>query len=410
VTAEAAIYRARWLIPARGPAMEDAAAVCLGGRIVRIGAWRNLSPHVGPNDSVEHFPDACLLPAFINAHAHLGLSDLAGKFEPTADFAGWITRLVAKRLLRTDRGTRRAVREGLDQGLSAGTVAGADVTPDAECDDGISQADGRWDGRWTVFGEVVQFGRAGLRRLERTVDALESLAKTAPVAPGLSPHAPYSTGLEVFMAVRRAADERGWPVTTHLHETLDEIAFTERGEGTLYDLIKDYHLLPRDWRPAGVRPIRMLAEAGFFAAPVLVAHGNYLTDEDIAVLAKSGSSVAYCPRSHAFFGHEAHPWRRLLAAGASVCLGTDSLASSPTLSILDEMRFLAARHPDADPRTILQMGTVRGAAALGLEGDFGDLGPGLAAALCVAEPHAPTLDPLAAILAGPVPRVRLLRP
>jgi len=400
------VYRARWLIPADGPVVDDGAIVAGGGRIVRIGAWRNLEPHVGPNDSVEHFPDACLLPAFINAHAHLGLSDLAGRFEPTSDFAGWITRLVAKRLLRTDRGTRRAVRQGLDQGLSAGTVAGADVTPDVECDDGLVRA----DGRWTVFGEAAMFGERGLERVAKTAERLARLAAAAPVAPGLSPHAPYSTGLEVFMAVRRAADERGWPVTTHLHETLDEIAFTERGEGTLYDLIKGYHLLPRDWRPAGVRPIRMLAESGFFAAPALVAHGNYLTDEEIAVLAKSGSSVAYCPRSHAFFGHETHPWRRLLAAGASVCLGTDSLASSPTLSILDEMRFLAARCPDADPRTILRMGTACGAAALGLEGDFGDLEPGLAAAFCVAEPPAPTLDPLAAILAGPVPRIRLLRP
>jgi cytosine/adenosine deaminase-related metal-dependent hydrolase len=144
----------------------------------------------------------------------------------------------------------------------------------------------------------------------------------------------------------------------------------------------------------------MLAEAGFFAGPVLVAHGNYLTDDEIEILARSGSSVAYCPRSHAFFGHEAHPWRQLLEAGVNVCLGTDSLASSPSLSVLDEMRFLFARAGDADPRRILEMGTSRGARALGLEGETGDLAAGRRADLVMVGPVAEAADPLAAILGG----------
>jgi cytosine/adenosine deaminase-related metal-dependent hydrolase len=157
-------------------------------------------------------------------------------------------------------------------------------------------------------------------------------------------------------------------------------------------------ILPADWRPAGVRPIRMLADAGFFRGPVLVAHANYLTDDDIAVLAASGSSVAFCPRSHAFFKHRDHPWRRLLAAGVNVCLGTDSLASSPSLSVLDEARFLFAQG-GAEPQVLLEMATRRGARALGLETEIGDLRAGLRPEFCaVAVPR--TGEPLEAILAG----------
>lgn len=144
----------------------------------------------------------------------------------------------------------------------------------------------------------------------------------------------------------------------------------------------------------------MLAEAGFFSGPVLVAHGNYLTDEDIAILARSGSSVAFCPRSHAFFKHADHPWRRLLAAGVNVCFGTDSLASSPTLSILDEARHVFARQAGTDPRTLLEMATRRGARALGLEEVVGDLREGLAADFCVVHPVAESKEVLASILAG----------
>jgi len=217
---------------------------------------------------------------------------------------------------------------------------------------------------------------------------------------GLAPHAPYSTGPEVYLEARREADKRGWPLSTHLHETPDEIAFTESGSGSLYDLITGNGVLPQGWRPADLRPIQMLAEAGFFSGPVLAAHANYLTDEEIGILARSGSSVAWCPRSHAFFEHTDHPWQRLLAAGVNVCLGTDSLASSPSLSVLDEMRFLFGRHPDADARTLLRMGTLQGARALGLEGALGDLAEGMRADFVVVGPVAETTDPLAAILSG----------
>jgi len=395
MSVSATVIRARWLIPARAPAIEDGAAVCADGRIVRVGPWSKIKPHVGPGDSVEAFSDGAILPGFVNAHTHLSLSDLAGKFAPTSDFAGWIARLVAKRLVRTKSAIRRSVRKGIAEGLAAGTVAGADVTPDAAWSGEFSEP----AGRWTVFGELVRFGPAGLKRLRHTVKTLEGIG-AAGLRVGLAPHAPYSTGLDVYREARREADRRGWPLSTHLHETPDEIAFTESGSGSLYDLIARYGLLPRGWRPAGVRPIPMLAEAGFFSGAVLAAHANYLTDEEIRILARSGSSVAWCPRSHAFFKHADHPWRRLLAAGVNVCLGTDSLASSPSLSVLDEMRFLFGRHPDADARTLLRMGTLDGARALGLEGELGDLAQGMRADFVVVGPIAETADPLGAILSG----------
>jgi cytosine/adenosine deaminase-related metal-dependent hydrolase len=397
------VFRARWVIPAQGEPIADGAVVAAGGRIVRVGPWAAVAPHVGPSDPVEHFPASALVPGFVNAHTHLSLSDMAGKFRPTANFAGWIMRLAGRRQLRTQPAMRRAVEDGARAARQAGTVAGADLSLDAPLDDNL----GRDGVRWTVFGEVLRFGQAGRERLEQAITEMEHLAQTGPapsggrpVRVGLSPHAPYTVSPELYVAVKRAADERGWPVATHLHETLDEIAFTERGEGKLHTWLSTLGFLPRDWRPAGLRPIPMLAQAGFFSGPVLVGHGNYLTDEDMAILARSGSSVVYCPRSHAFFKHADHPWRRLLAAGVNVCLGTDSLASCPTLSMLDEVRFLASRAPDADPRVLLDMATRRGARALGLGDEVGDLAPGLAAALCVIGPVTATREPLAAILAG----------
>lgn len=400
----AKVYRARWLIPAEGPILEDAALVADAGRIVRIGPWAGLKAHVGTSDTLDHFPDSALLPGLVNAHTHLSLSDMRGKFRPTKNFASWIARLAARRQLRTQASMRRAVEAGARQCREAGTVAGADLTLDTLLDNHLG-GDGT---RWCVFGEVLRFGEAGRERLRQAIAEVEAISRQGIIRPGLSPHAPYTLGADLFVEVRRAADARGWPVSTHLHETLDEIAFIEHGEGKLHSWLSFLRFLPRDWRPAGVRPIRMLADAGFFSGPVLVGHANYLTDDEIAVLAASRSSVAFCPRSHAFFKHTDHPWRRLLAAGVNVCLGTDSLASSPSLSVLDEARFLFAQG-GADPQVLLAMATRRGARALGLEDVTGDLREGLAAEFCVVEPAAATQEPLAAIMAGESGPVRLVR-
>jgi len=400
----ATITRARWLLPAEAPPLADGAVVAADGRIVRIGPWRTVEPHVAPSDTVEHFPDSAILPGFVNAHTHLGLTDMAGRFRPTSNFPSWIGRLTARLMLRSAAAVRRAVADGRDRSLAAGTAAGADVAHDPATTDPLDES----PGRWTVFGECFRFGKDGVGRLGETVAALEARARTGGVAVGLSPHAPYSTGPQVYAAARREADARGWPVTTHLHETAEEIAFTERGEGPFYEWMRRLRVLPDGWRPPGVRPIPMLAEAGFFDGPVVVAHGNDLTDEEIAVLARSGSTVVYCPRSHAFFRRADHPWRRLRAAGAGVALGTDSLASCPTLSMLDEMRFLLEREPDADPRAVLAMATVGGARALGLADRLGDLRRGLSAACCLVEPVPETDDPLRAILTGEGDLVRVL--
>jgi len=398
------ITRARWVIPAEAPPVADGAVVAVDGRIARVGPWRIVERHVSASDEVEHVPDAAILPGLVNAHTHLSLSDMAGRFKPTANFPAWIGRLTARLMLRSGGAARRAVAEGRDRSLVAGTVAGADMAYDPAATDPLDEA----PGRWTVLGELFRFGEAGIGRLRETVAALEARVRGGGVAVGLAPHAPYSAGLEVFLAARREADARGWPVTTHLHETEDEIAFTERGEGPFYEWMRRLKVLPADWRPPGLRPIPALADAGFFAGPVLVAHGNDLTDEEIGVLARSGSTVVYCPRSHAFFGHRDHPWRRLLAAGVNVALGTDSLASCPSLSILDEMRFLFGREPDADPRSVLAMATVGGARALGVADRVGDIREGLSAECCLVGPVPETDEPLRAILSGEGGLVRVV--
>src|SRR5690606_16664427 len=134
----------------------------------------------------------------------------------------------------------------------------------------------------------------------------------------------------------------------------------------------------------------------------LVIHGNYLDDEERAFLeGKSNVSVVYCPRTHAHFRHEPHPWLDLRSRGVRVALGTDSRASNPDLSLWKELLFLRERFPEVGPSELLEMGTRAGAEALGLEhrvgtfaaGQYADVAAIRLAADRSTDPHEWLLDP-----------------
>ena len=139
--------------------------------------------------------------------------------------------------------------------------------------------------------------------------------------------------------------------------------------------------MPDNWQAPGLTPIHYLKETGILRSHPVLIHCNYVTDEEISLIKSSGASVAFCPRSHCFFGHTNHPVRKFLDAGINVGLGTDSLASNDTLSILDEMKYLSLNN-SIPPATLLAMATINGAKALGLESKTGQIKAGLEADLC----------------------------
>ena len=101
----------------------------------------------------------------------------------------------------------------------------------------------------------------------------------------------------------------------------------------------------------GLRPLDYL-EMLAVASRVLIIHGNYLSRDEIGLLSDHAESMAvvFCPRTHDYFGHDRYPLEHMLMAGVTVCLGTDSRASSPDLDLLAEIRHVARHYPKLNPR------------------------------------------------------------
>jgi len=139
------------------------------------------------------------------------------------------------------------------------------------------------------------------------------------------------------------------------------------------------------WQAPHLEPTAFLESADVLSTTPLLIHCNYLEETAIARILASRASVVHCPRSHAYFGHDPHPVRQLLDAGVNIALGTDSLASNDSLSILDEMRFLHDHRRDLKVEEIFRMATLNGAAALHFGGVIGRLRRGYWADMTVLE-------------------------
>ena len=371
------MLKSRYVVPVDGPVIENGAVVIRNERIAAVGRANDLTA-----SPVIDYGDAVVCPGFVNAHTHLELTLLAGAAPPPPDFVDWLKRLT--RLLMeqpaTEENVVAAVRAGVAQSLAAGVTTIGDITRRPAWSRGPLAASSV---RAVSYGEVIAMGRLRTQLHERLEAAASTQHENTRLRIGISPHAPYTVEPDGLRTCAARAMRMGAPLCIHLAETADEEAFTRKGQGRFVEFLQEMGIWDEDIPAAHCSPVELCRSAGILGPKTLIAHGNYVSDPDVRIIAESGASVAYCPRTHHAFGHPPHPFRDLLRAGVNVCIGTDSLASNPSLSILDELRFLCRSHPDLASHDLMKMGTLRGAVALGFDAEVGSLTVGKAADLVV---------------------------
>lgn len=387
------ILRARYVLAAVNQIIDNGAVRVESGRIAEVGRAADIA-----GTPFTDLGASLLLPGFINAHTHLELSHLAGRLPPRGDFVDWIKRLVdAMRDTGDDPKTiRDSVRRGRDLSLTGGVTTVGDITRLPALTRPVL-ADGPL--RVLSFGEVIAVGRLRDRLHERLTAAADTGARSQFLQVGIAPHAPYTLEPDGMRAcVGRAVDGQ-LRMCLHLAETAAEAEFTRHLSGPIRKYFKRHRVWDRHVPCPGLSPAEYAADTGVLRPDTVLAHVNYVTDEEIDRIAASGAHVAYCPRTHEAFGHPPHPFRRMLERGVNVCVGTDSLASNPSLSVLEELRFLRGQYPELPAALLIEMGSTRSARALGMDAAVGQVAPGFRADLTAIplDPAGPA-DPLENVL------------
>jgi len=313
-----------------------------------------------------------VMPGLINTHTHAPMVLYRGLADDLA-LMEWLQKYIFPAEAKTvtpefvRAGTRLAALEMIQSGTTTYTdmyyfeEEVARVTRDA--------------GLRGVLGQtIIQFPVADAKTpqegLARVEAFLKAFAGDELITPALAPHAMYTLDRATLRAVRTLADTHKAQVLIHLAETADEA----KSSGKQHRM----------------SPTRYLDSIGFWGPRTLAAHAVWLSAADIQILAKRQVGVSHNPESNMKLASGIAPVPEYLAAGVTVGLGTDGAASNNDLDMFEAMRLAAFLHKvnTGDPRTIpattaLEMATVGGARALGLEKQIGSLEAGKRADLVV---------------------------
>ena len=363
------IYQAKYLatMAAGAGVIENAGLAVESGRVLDAGPLKMMRDDVGGD--VVDLGEVLVTPGLVNAHTHLEMS-LHRPGEPPASFGEWLGRIAGS---AGEWKPAEAAAVGAEESLRFGVTHVGDIT---QFPDQTRPATATSKLAGVSFAEVLGIGPAQSR-----ADAKLDSAVVAPTGEGrwtygITPHAPYTVSLETTRRAVRAA--AGRPLAMHIAESTEEAQFVRTVTGPLASVWERFD----GWDPSIVKrfdgsPIAWAEAAGLLDTGAVLAHVNYLQPGDLDRLRDGRSTVAYCPRTHAWFGHPPHPFREMMAAGVSVCLATDGRGTAPDLNLLAEAAKVLADHPDLDPMTLWTMITVMPATALELRA--GSLLPGRAA-------------------------------
>lgn len=378
------IVRARWVFPITRPPIESGWVHIDGQRIRAVG---------GPGDRTPDIDlgNVALIPGLVNPHTHLDLSGCADLALKADDFVAWLESVVARRRASDAIETDEAIRAGLAESRRAGVTLLGDISGDGSS----------WDVLATtpihavVFRELIGLTEARVIEARSLAENwLRDHPRTNHIRAGLSPHAPYSVRGSLFEAVAALAQMHRCPIAIHVAESLAEMRLLDRHAGPLRDFLEQLGV----WDESGlIRDHDALIATFARTHPMAWVHANQLP-------AGTLPGRIYCPRTHANFGFGAYPLRECLAAGETIAIATDSLASNPDLDPLAEARFVREHFPDIDLSTLLRMITLWGAKLLGFDPVTGSLEPGKWADLLVIPlaDHDPS-DPHRFLFDEPVP-------
>jgi cytosine/adenosine deaminase-related metal-dependent hydrolase len=347
----------------------EQAVVINKGIIQAVGASQQITQQF-PHHRVYQLRNAVLMPGLVNVHTHTELPELL-KTIRSRTFPDWILNLINAKKGLSLKNYTSATAKNINTIIQTGTTTIGEI-----CTQGISPTLLKQSGlRALVFHEIIKMGtettgkRSG-RQLPLGTDSV--LVKF-----GLSPHSPYTVSETVLRNIVTLANKKHLRIAMHVAESRDELKLLWRNKSGLAKLYK-LASWDIDSAPTGSSSFEYLNRIGFLSPRLLAVHAVQVTDEDIVLIKKSNVSVAHCPRSNKETGVGRMPLKKFLDSGVTVGLGTDSLASSPNLSMWDEMRYACKIHrrDGITAKDILTLVTVGGAKALGLAEEIGTIEPG----------------------------------
>lgn len=401
---------ARYVIPVNAPHIENGAVLVHDDTIVEVGSANKLKNRY-PDEPVKDFGLATLMPGFVDAHTHLEYSAMRGLIND-APYPAWKLHIADKEELFDAQDWDDSALLGALEAIRCGITTVADITATGASLRAVQQV----GMRGVIYREVGTMDRQEVDHVLE--DAFKDVASWKSEVSdllqiGIAPSALYNCHPLVFEGVAKFAKD-GTPVALHLAGSREEYEFIRYGSSAFsvhsIEQERGYGIDVPPWLATGTSPVNYILNWGIFDAPnVLAIHCVQVDDDDIEILADHNINVAICPRCNAQLAMGVAPLTKLLKAGVTVGLGTDSPAATDSTDPFAEMqtglllqRALGNRQSFIKANEMLQIATLGSAQALGIDDQVGSLEPGKKADIIAVDlsnsNQAPTHDPGQAVL------------
>lgn len=378
------LIHARYIVPVRpyDQVLEDYCVVLNGELIVSVEPFSEARLNF-PGAQVIDLPNHVLLPGLINAHTHAPMTLLRG-YADDLDLHVWLKEHIwPAEQQYVDRefvadGTRLALAEM----IRAGTTCFNDMYffPDTSVDVCLEVGMRASIGITIIEGETAWAADVD-SYIEKGLQLRKKWISQRLISFTLAPHAPYTVSDETLDRISALSKESGMPVHMHVLETQWEAR--------------------QSLQQHGMNPLERLERHGLLNSKLLAVHVTQISSADIEKLADMGVKAVHCPQSNLKLASGICPLAELLSSGVIVALGTDGAASNNDLDVLAEgqtaallAKGITGDAKAVDASQVLDMLTINGAHALGLEESIGSIEPGKQADLCALDLSAPETQPL----------------
>jgi cytosine/adenosine deaminase-related metal-dependent hydrolase len=331
-----------------------------------------------------------LVPGFVNTHCHLELSWMKGLIATGLGMTGFIGQVVKQRHGSKEEQRLEAIHLAEQEMICEGIVAVGDISND---NSSFAQKTGS-KLHYHTFIEIFDLHPKRADAIFAGAEALwkEYASTIAPVTSvSINAHAPYTVSPELHKRITAFAHKHNSILSIHNQESEAENELFENGKGDLFDMYARMGLDYSWFKPNGSHSLQAILPFYSDNRKLLLVHNTFSDKGDMrdakAFAASAGLDLFWtaCPNANLYIEGVLPDYPGMLEAGLKLTIGTDSLASNVSLSVLGELKTIHEAYPQIPAEELIRWSTLNGAESLDINGRYGSLEKGKKPGLVVIE-------------------------
>jgi len=308
-----------------------------------------------------------ICPGFVNAHCHLELAHMHNKIERHSGLNNFIIQLQHARKDAGDASEETLYKTDRSM-YNNGIAACADIVNNTSTINVKLNSQIYYHNFIELFGSNPLYTEKIFNKGLEIYNAFTKHFNTSKIS--ITPHSFYAVSIDLLNRISSFSEIRNTLLSLHHMESHEEIDYFFNKTGDIPERMKYFDIDIEDFKPSGQKPLSTLAHMLPQKANIQLVHNTYSDVNDINIGKKFWWCL--CPNSNLYIENKLPPLPLFLKNNLNLTLGTDSLASNNSLSIIDEIKTLQSQF-NIPTHTLLKMASLNGAHFLKLENRFGSI-------------------------------------